>query len=69
MKMVKIVEASSVRDYLDRYYKKGRILNADTLLASYEAEYVRFGYVCTSRRDNVTGEFIAWPFYPERGKP
>jgi len=63
--MVKIVEASSVQDYLDRYYKKGRMLN--TTLASYEAEYARLGYICTSRHDNVTGEFIAWPFYPERG--
>jgi len=35
-KMIKIVEAKSVKDYLDRYYKKSRM--TDTLLESYEKE-------------------------------
>ena len=61
--MVKIVEASSVSDYLDRYYKKSRM--TDTLLATYEQEFKEDGYVCTSHFDNITGEFIAWPFWPE----
>ena len=61
---MKIVEAKSVEDYLERYYKKSRM--TDTLLASYEEEYAANGYVCTSHHDNVTGEFIAWPFYPNQ---
>lgn len=56
---MKIVKAKSVKDYLNRYYKKSRM--TDTLLASYEAEYRNFGYVCTSKHDNVLGELIAWP--------
>lgn len=63
--MVKIVKAKSVKDYLDRYYKKNRVTN--TLLKSYEKEYKEYGYICTSYHDNVTGEFIAWPYYPCRG--
>lgn len=68
---VKIVEAESVSDYLNRYYKKDRLLNADnaygpgTLLSIYELEYRVFGLVCTSHFDNITGEFIAWPIYRE----
>uniref|UniRef100_A0A6H1ZWL9 Uncharacterized protein n=1 Tax=viral metagenome TaxID=1070528 RepID=A0A6H1ZWL9_9ZZZZ len=66
---MQIVQASGVRDYLDKYYKKARYIGrgaeyAAALLKSYEAEYEKFGYVCTSRFDNVTGECIAWPTYP-----
>ena len=62
--MIRIVEATSVKDYLDRYYKKSRM--TPTLLASYEEELQLNGYVCTSHHDNVTGEFIAWPDYPNK---
>ncbi len=55
---MKIVKAKSVKDYLNRYYKKSRM--TDTLLGTYEAEYQKFGYVCTSKHDNVLGEFIGW---------
>jgi len=61
---LRIVEAESVEDYLDRYYKKDRM--TDTLLESYEKEYKENGYVCTSHHDNVTGDFIAWPSYPSK---
>lgn len=57
-----IVKAKSVEDYLNRYYKKSRM--TPTLLKSYQEEYDKYGYVCTSHHDNVTGEFIAWPEYP-----
>lgn len=57
-----IVKAKSVKDYLDRYYKKSRM--TPTLLDSYQKEYAERGFVCTSHHDNVTGEFIAWPEYP-----
>ena len=59
---MEIVEATSVEDYLNRYYKKDRM--TPTLLASYEQDFKEFGYVCTSHHDNVTGEFIAWPYHP-----
>lgn len=62
--MPRIVEANSVADYLDRYYKKDRM--TDTMLAHYEEKYKEFGYVCTSSHDNVTGDFIAWPWYPNQ---
>lgn len=58
---VVVVEASSVSDYLSRYYKPERM--TDTILESYEIDYKCFGYVCTSHYDNVTGQFIAWPRY------
>jgi hypothetical protein len=61
---MKIVEAESVRDYIERYYRKSRL--TPTLLDSYEKEFAETGYVCTGRHDNITGEFIAWPFYPEK---
>ena len=66
---MRTVEAESVKDYLDKYYKKARYIGrgaayAAALLKSYEAEYEKFGYVCTSLHDNVTGECIAWPTYP-----
>jgi hypothetical protein len=63
--MVRIVEADSVGDFLTRYYRKDRW--TPTLLETYEQEFKRYGYVCTSRHDNVTGEFIAWPHYGENG--
>ena len=66
-----IVEASSVEDYLNRYYKKDRLQSVDqaygegTMLRSYEIDFECFGYVHTSHYDNVTGEWICWPFYRE----
>jgi len=59
---MKIVEAESVEDYLERYYKQNRM--TPTLLGVYQEEFDRSGYVCTSRFDNVTGVMIAWPYYP-----
>ena len=57
-----IVKAESVKDYLTKYYKKSRM--TPTLLDSYQKEYAERGFVCTSHHDNVIGELIAWPFYP-----
>jgi len=59
--MVKIVKAKSVKDYLNKYYKKDRMTS--TLLSQYESEYKKYSFVCTSRHDNNLGEFIAWPHY------
>lgn len=63
---MRIVEAKSVEDYLDRYYKKSRFI--PELLDSYREDFKKDGYVCTSHHDNVVGEFIAWPFYPNYKK-
>ena len=62
--MVKIVKAKSVKDYLNKYYKKSRM--TDTLEQLYLDEFKNNGFVCTSRHDNNTGEFIAWPTYKLR---
>ena len=70
--MPQIVEASSVADYLHRYYKQDRLANVDraygdgTLRRFYEIDFECFGFVSTSGYDNVTGRFIAWPKYDER---
>jgi len=58
---MKIVEAQSVKDYLTRYYKKPV---TDNLIASYEDELKLYGYICTSRHDNILGEIICWPKQP-----
>ena len=59
---MKLVQADSVSDYLDRYYKKNK--RTATLVASYEQELESMGYICTSLHDNVLGEFICWPTVP-----
>jgi hypothetical protein len=58
-----VVEATSVANYLDRYYKPER--RGPRLLEMYEADLVEFGHVCTSPHDNVTGAFIFWPYKPD----
>jgi len=68
---VKIVQATSIQDYLDKYYKRDRYTGrgeeyAKVLLTSYQEEYAARGYICTSHHDNVTGEMIAWPYYPNQ---
>ena len=52
------VKADSVKDYLDKYYRKDRM--TPTMLESYEEELATKGYVMTSHHDNITGEIIAW---------
>ncbi len=59
------VPATSVADFLDRYYKPDRYHGrgadyAATLLASYEADFARDGYVIISHHDNVTGKIVAF---------
>lgn len=72
---VTIVKASSVVDYLDRYYKSDRQKSAmvgydrDVILESYTEELSRLGFVHTSHYDNTTGEHIAWPFYATAWMP
>jgi hypothetical protein len=66
MEKVKIVEAESIADYLDRYYKKDRL--TPTLLQTYTENFTEHGYICTSHHDNILGEFIAWPYHPLNNK-
>ncbi|MGE5860306.1 MAG: hypothetical protein ACM34J_07115 [Ignavibacteria bacterium] len=51
-----IVEADSVEDYLNKYYKKDRM--TDTMIETYTEELKEKGYICTSRHGNITGQFI-----------
>jgi hypothetical protein len=71
---VQVVEASSLADYLNRYYRQDRLRNHDdaygkgTLLACYQKDLDEKGYVCTSHHDNTTGTFIYWPHNPNEQK-
>lgn len=66
-----VVEASSLADYLTRYYKQDRLRDVDdaygkgTLLACYQKDLDENGWVCTSHHDNVTGVVIYWPYDPD----
>ena len=59
------VEADSIEDYLNRYYRPDRYrMRGDEyaagLLRSYQKTFKKFGYVITSKHDNITGHIIAW---------
>lgn len=59
------VEADSIADFLERYYRKRRYRrhgdeDGAKLRTAYQKEFEKFGYVLTSRHDNITGEMIAW---------
>jgi hypothetical protein len=59
------VEAASVADFLDRYYKPERYRGrgpeyAATLLASHEADFARGGFDLISHHDSVTGLTVAF---------
>ena len=59
------VEADSVADFLERYYKKalyhGRGAEyAAGLLASHEKDFELYGYDIISHHDSVTGEVVAY---------
>jgi len=66
----KVVEASCVLDYLDRYYKSDRRASIESfapghLLMSYEFDFEVFGFVHTAGYDNITGNWICWPEWKE----
>lgn len=57
------VQADSVKDFLERYYKPDRYRGrgeeyAASLLASHEARYQAYGYDLISRHDSVTGQAV-----------
>ena len=59
------VEAESVADFLEKYYKKARyhghgVEYAAGLLASHEKDFELYGYDIISHHDSVTGEVVAY---------
>jgi len=59
------VQAASVADFLDRYYKTNRyywrgVEYAALLLKRYEKEFADQGYVFISRHDSKTGEIVSY---------
>lgn len=59
------VEATSVIDFLEKYYKKDRYTGrgaeyAAALLASHEKDFREYGYDIISHHDSVTGEVVAF---------
>lgn len=59
------VQASSVSDFLNRYYKAERYkLRGDeyaaALLASHESDFLNDGYDIISHHDSVTGRVVAF---------
>lgn len=61
----KKVEASSVEDFLNRYYKPQRYQGlgkecAAAILKSHQSNFERNGYDIISRHDSVTGAVVAY---------
>jgi hypothetical protein len=59
------VEAASVVDFLDRYYKPARFRGrgddyAAGLIRSYQAELDESGFCFISHHDSVTGRIVAY---------
>ena len=59
------VDAKSVSDFLDKYYKRERYRGrgteyAKTLLTSYELEFDKRGLCFISQHDSNTGELVAF---------
>jgi hypothetical protein len=59
------VQAASVADFLDRYYKHDRYRGrgadyAAAVLASHQRDFERDGYDIISRHESVTGEVVAY---------
>lgn len=59
------VPASSVKDFLDRYYKPDRYTGrgdsyAASLLQTYEQSVTLYGFAFISRHDSITGEIVAY---------
>lgn len=63
---VKVVEAASVAEYLQKYYRRERM--TPTILQSYEQDFSKNGFIATGHHDNVLGEFICWPSHEAMAK-
>ncbi len=67
--VITLEQAANIGELLEKYYKPDRYTGrgeeyAKTLLASYEKDYARQGYVLISHYDNITGRVIYWPEKP-----
>ena len=65
------VQANSIEDFLDRYYKPQRFRErgekyAAVLIASHQADFDHYGYDFISHHDSVTGRVVSW-FGPGTG--
>jgi hypothetical protein len=59
------VEAESVADFLQRYYKPARLAGHEAgLLASYQRDFDDEGFCFISCHDSVTGEYVAYFKWP-----
>lgn len=55
------VKADSVKDFLEKYYKKDRYKgHEEELLKSYTEEFKKEGFCFISHHDSITGECVAW---------
>lgn len=60
------VEASSVEDFIQRYYKKDRLFDdvypgyTDTIIENRLVDVVKYGYCIISRHESVTGQVVAY---------
>ncbi|GAG68438.1 unnamed protein product [marine sediment metagenome] len=59
------VQAKSVVQFLDKYYKNRRFRGrgeeyASVLIASHTARFAEYGFTIISRHDSKTGEVVAY---------
>lgn len=59
------VEAESVSDFLEKYYKRDRyhgrgVDYAAVVLAHHEKDFAELGYTIISRHESVTGNVVAY---------
>jgi len=62
--MMILVEANSVEDFVNRYWRPDRLESG--LVAAKQAAVDILGYCSASHHDNVTGQLIVWA--PERNR-
>lgn len=53
-------DVSSVKEFLNKYYKKNRINCKETLLSNYEEDFNKYGFCFISHHDNITGEVVSF---------
>jgi len=61
-------DVSTVKEFLQRYYRRERIdchladypSYFDTLLTSYESDFKSYGCCWISRHDNITGDVVSF---------
>lgn len=59
------VKADSIKDFVERYYKKDRLYAEHEVLFALEEDYYNDGFVTISRYTSVTGQQIWCDFADE----